>query len=140
MAQQLLHSFYRIDSESLGQSGLGSVFRRDVKFLHTRAGGGHGHGENAGDRAQGPGQGQLPQESGLRSRRVYISLGGQNTQENGKVVDGAFLSQSGGGQIDGNSGDGEFGPTAFDSGADSFSGFLDGGVGKTHHVEGGEAP
>ena len=102
--------------------------------------GGHGHGENAGDRAQGPGQGQLPQESGLRSRRVYISLGGQNTQENGKVVDGAFLSQSGGGQIDGNSGDGEFGPTAFDSGADSFSGFLDGGVGKTHHVEGGEAP
>ena len=121
VGQKLLHGLHGVDGQALGQRGLGGVFRRDVELLHARPGGGHGHGEHPGDGAQGAGQGQLPHEGGPFVRGIDVALGGQDAQEDGEVVDGALLPQGGGGQVDGDPGDGEFGPAALDGRTDSFS-------------------
>ena len=101
VGQKRLHVFHRVDGEALGQGGLGGVLRRDVELPYARPGGGHGHGEDAGDGAQGSGEGEFAQKGGSFSRRVDVPLGGQDAQEDGEVVDSALLPQGGGGQVDG---------------------------------------
>ena len=128
-----------IDGQSPGQRGLRCVVGREVEGGDARPLCRQRHGQHAADGAQLTGQGQLTQEGGvLLSGEGQLPACGQNAHQNGQVVDGAHLFPVGGGQVDGDAGHGKIEAAGLDGGAHPFPGFLDGGIGQTHHVKGGQ--
>ena len=128
-----------VDGDTVGEGSFGGVFGGEEEFADTGASGGHSHREDAGDRAECAGKGEFAEEGGVRWRWVNGAGGGEEAHEDREVVDGAFFAEGGWGEVDGDTGDGEFSTTGFDSGADAFSGFFDGGVWEADDVEGGQA-
>ena len=139
MGHQLHHVLRAVDRQAVGQGGLGGVLFGDVEGFDAGAHGGQGHGEHAPHGAQRPRQRQLAQKGCVRRRRVQGLRSGQDTQENGQIVDRALLFLGGGGQVHGDAADGELRPAVFHRRPHPLPGLPHGGVGQAHHVEGRQA-
>ncbi len=139
VVQQVAYRFHRIHGGPLGQGCLGGVFCRDIEHTHPRAGSGHRHGQDAGNRPQRAGQGQLPHKGSLRRRGLHHTLGGEDAQKDGQIIDCALLTQGRRGQVDGDAGDREFRAAGLDGSAYTLPGLLDCRVRQAHHVKGGQS-
>ena len=127
------------DLDPLGKGGFRGVIGRDEQAGEPGAFGRQRHGQSTADRPKLTGQGQLAEERGvLHAGEGKLPSRGQNTHQNGKVVDRADFLAIGGGQIDGDAGHREVKATGLDGGTDAFPGFLYCGVGKADDVKGGQ--
>ena len=136
MSHQCHHIRHAVNGHALGQSGLGGVFGGDIEGFDPRAHGGHGHGQNAAHRAQRTRQRQLAEKGRIVGRLFQRLHGGHNAEENGQVINGAFLFLVGGGEVYGDAADGKFFPAVFDGCPHALAGFPHGGIGQADHIEG----
>ena len=139
MAHQLSHVPDAVDGEPLGQRGLGGVGLRHVQLPDAGPGGAQGHGQHARHGPQSAGEAQLAQEGGALRQLLQLLRCAEDAQQDGQVVESALLAEPGRGQVDGDAADGEFGAAVLDGGPDPLPGLPRGGVGQTHHVEGGQS-
>ena len=137
--RQLPHIADAVDHGTSGESRLGGIFIRNKQGLHALVSGRQGHGQDAGYRPQLAVQTQLTDECAVRTGTAHAAGGGEDAQQNGKIIVGAAFLQAGGGQIDGDAADRKGQAAGLGRGADTLPGLLDGGVGQTDDVKGRKA-
>ena len=127
----------RVDLQPVGQGGFRGVVGGDKEPGDAGAAGGQGHGEHAAYRPELAGQGQLPQKSRvLHAPEGQLPAGGQNTHQDGQVINRAVFPPVGGGQVHRDAGNRKIKAAGLDGGAHPFPGLFHGGVGQAHHIKG----
>ena len=102
--------------------------------------GGNEDGQKTTDGAQAAVEGELAQKHDaleIGPHELFARL--QKADGNGKIEGGALLPEIGGSKVDRHLDDGEGEPAVLECGAHALLGFLDGGIGQTHHLKGGHA-
>ena len=139
MGHKLLHGLHRVYGQTLGQGGLGGVFRREVELAYTQPGSRHGHGQHTAYGPQPSGETQLPYEGRVGRKGRQLLRGSQDAQKNGQVVDRPLLALGGRGQIHGNAADGVPGPAVLHRRPNPLPGLLHRRVRQPYNIKGGQA-
>ena len=138
VGDELGDALYPVDRQAVGQRGFRGVLGGDIQSPDAHTGGAQRHGQHTGDGAQRAGKAQLAQKGGVLRQGLQLLRCGQNTQQDGQIVQCALLPDPGRGQIHGDAADGEFCPAVFHGGPHPFAGLLDRRVRQAHHVKGGQ--
>jgi hypothetical protein len=124
----------RDDVESFDDGGFGGIFLRDQESSLAVLAGLPRDGEDAIDRADGPGEGEFADHGEVvQLAGVELFAGGQHADGNGEIETGAFLAHVRRGEVDGGAAHGEFEPGIGQGCGDAVAGFLDSGIGQPHH-------
>ena len=138
MGEKLRYVSERIDLYPLGESGFGCIFCRNKKLLYAALGGVESHRQSAAYSPHFAGEAQLTDEGCVLRQRFQLSAAEEYAQHNGQVVYCSRLFCVGGSKVDGETADREAQSGGFDGGADALARLLDGGIGETHYIKGGQ--
>ena len=136
--QQLGQGGYGIDAHAVHQGGFGGVHGGHIDHADALFPRHPDHRQDAGGVAQAAVQGQLAQEYGRLRGRQRLAGAEQDAGGDGQVVGRAGLFQVGGGQVDGDAAHRELAAAVAQRRPHALFGFLHGGVGQPHDVEGGQ--
>ncbi len=138
MLHQLGHMLHRIYRQPLGQRSLCCVLSRHEQLPDAQPPCRQCHGQHTRHRTQSACQAHLTDEGCIR-RQLADFLGcRQNAQQNGQVIQCAFLPLSRRGQIHRNAADRESDPAVFHSRPHALTGFPHGGIRQPYNLKSGQ--
>ena len=126
---------HRIDLDAAHHAALRRVVGRHENTLDAVASGLNGHGQNALDPAHLAAQRKLAHESGVGKVALELTARLQQSDQDGQIVNRAFLLFVGRRQIDRDVAEREFEPRVAQRGTHPLAGFAHRRVRQTDHVE-----